>query len=65
MKLGPGKIYRTRDGRQAFVGAVDEQRAPDEVAIGWIDMNCHSWTIEGFYTADLLPNALDLIAETN
>ncbi|MBR0800960.1 hypothetical protein JQ615_36935 [Bradyrhizobium jicamae] len=63
MKLVAGKHYRTRSGRRARVAAVDEDMAPGEQAVGWVEWSSCSWNMEGSFYADLTTNDLDLVEE--
>lgn len=61
MEIKPG-MYRTRDGRKAIVGAVNENAEPEWYAIGWIDGVHRSWCKEGNVFANREAHG-DLIAE--
>jgi hypothetical protein len=57
-----GRHYRTRDGRKAFVAALGREVDVADKCIGWIGPASCSWTEDGFYFADLVPNENDLVA---
>jgi hypothetical protein len=64
MKIDVNKKYRTRDGREVLIYAVDgAHRYPVHGAIcyngGWIGTN---WTIEGVFLAHVEPS-LDLVEQ--
>ena len=61
MRLQSGIYYQTRDGRQAFVGAISERACGTDACVGWVEEKATSWTIEGYYFADMVPHDLDLI----
>lgn len=68
MQLEAGKFYKTRDGRKAFVGAVNppfEEVNDDEQAIGWIDgQRCsYGWEKDGRHIKSSETHSEDLVSE--
>ena len=63
MKLEAGKRYRTRDGREVTISAVNENPYTRKYhyAVGWLGEKSKSWSRDGFICGD--ENPLDLIAE--
>ena len=47
MKIEAGKKYRTRDGREALVGAYNPFSAISTQLIGWIGQRATSWCVDG------------------
>jgi hypothetical protein len=63
MMIEAGKQYKTRDGRLAFVAAIDDEMSPGEQVIGWVDRSSVAWARDGSYFADQVAHDLDLIVE--
>jgi hypothetical protein len=59
MKITIGE-WKTRDGRKAIVGAINESAALCSKAIGWVNGSVFSWETNGSWASDEA-RSLDLI----
>ena len=59
MKITVGE-WKTRDGRKAIVGAINESAALCSKAVGWVNGSVFSWETNGSWVSDRA-GGLDLI----